>query len=44
MSEPIGLEALNAQVRRDLEYLDHFSAGWVRSRPDVLDALIVGGG
>lgn len=41
---PIGLEALNAAVRRDLERLDYFSASWVRSREGVFDVVIVGAG
>ena len=45
--EPIpagGLPALEAAVHRDLDLLDYASPSWVRSRPGVLDVVIVGGG
>jgi len=38
------LTALAAEVGRDLERLDYFSPGWVRSRDGVFDVVIVGGG
>jgi cation diffusion facilitator CzcD-associated flavoprotein CzcO len=46
---PLGLDALEAQVRRDLERIDHPSMPWLEPRiaPDgalALDVLIVGGG
>jgi cation diffusion facilitator CzcD-associated flavoprotein CzcO len=47
--EPIGLAALEAQVARDLERIDHPNMQWLEPRvaPDgtqALDVLIVGGG
>jgi cation diffusion facilitator CzcD-associated flavoprotein CzcO len=39
-----GLEALEARLRGDLENLDYGAPTWVRSRPGVLDAVVVGGG
>jgi cation diffusion facilitator CzcD-associated flavoprotein CzcO len=38
------LEKLSQQVRHDLKCLDYPSRDWVRQRPDVFDAVIIGGG
>lgn len=39
-----GLAELTANVRRDLDLLDHASPGWTRPRDGVLDVIIIGGG
>jgi len=39
-----GLSALSDAVRRDLELLNYAGPPWTRSRADVLDVAIVGGG
>jgi len=39
-----GLTALEAALRRDLDLLDYNGPSWVRSKPGVLDAVIVGAG